>query len=98
MALILVIAGCSVYKSAVRKDFETQSSGRVSAAKITDCTLQDPLTAWMARQFPTAPAELLHSSENYEIWKQLHTDGSYTLRSYRTTATGVEVCSKEETL
>lgn len=95
---IVFLTGCSVYKSATRNNFESQSPSRVIAGQsLTKCSLQDAMTAWMLRQSPGAPAELLMAEDGVEIWRHHHGDGTTSLRSYRATATGIEVCAAPET-
>lgn len=99
------MTGCSVYKSAMRKDFENQvpnsklNSASVSdvSAKMSQCSTYDPLTAWMLRQFPTTPSQLVAADEGVEIWKQHHADGRTTLKSYSAKPAGVEVCTMDDT-
>lgn len=86
------LSACSVYKSAMRKDFESASEGRVKPAAVDGCEVLPIGTAWLQREFPREGTELLVSDSELEVWKLLESDGRVVIRSFRAVERGTESC------
>lgn len=86
------LTACSVYKSAMRKDFESASEGRVKPASVDGCEILPTGTAWLQREFPAVGTELLVSDNDLEVWKLTQEDGHVLIRSFRPVERGTESC------
>ncbi len=89
----LLLSGCSVYKSAQRKDFEKNSPNVITVSAQTYCQKMETLPAWIEREFPSEQQELLASEEDLEVWKTTSRNGQITARMFRPAGNGVESCS-----
>lgn len=95
LSLLLIafsISACSVYKSAMRKDFESASAGRVTPASVDGCEKLPTGTAWLQKEFPSTGTELLVADNDVEAWKITNADGTVTLRTFRSIDGGTESC------
>lgn len=81
----LLMSSCSVYRSAVRKDFENRAPGRLtaSATSLGECVELSPLAAWIERELPGGAFELLVAENDMEVWKRTLSDGEVEIRSFR---------------
>lgn len=89
-----LLGACSIYKSSVRRDFESQSLDRVSPSAIETCDTLSAAESWLQREFPPAETELLIASPQIEVWKSYDQDGRIVLRTLRPTEEGTQICSR----
>lgn len=97
LLLVLLCGGltaCSLYKSSVRKDFESQSLDRVTPAAFETCQTLSAAENWLQREFPPAETELLVASPQVEVWKSFDSEGRVILRTLRPTEEGTQSCER----
>jgi hypothetical protein len=98
---IICLNGCSVYKSPVRKDFETKAETNASPSTNSQqniktnpvCKKIGFLPAWIEREFPEGQAELLSVDADFEAWKIMLPHGKSLIRTYQALESGFEVCT-----
>lgn len=100
LTLVFLTAGCSIYKSAVRKEFESNSHGRVAVAATEKasgtehCRLLGPVQTWIESEFPGEEEELLHADDHSESWLARKADGRLRLKSFETSKDGTVACER----
>jgi hypothetical protein len=88
------LAACSIYKSAQRKDFESQSLDRVTQSMTQEhCEILSPARTWLEREFPEATTELLVTTPIFEAWKQV-TNQQILLITFKSMEQGTEYCQR----
>jgi hypothetical protein len=96
LVFVFAATGCSVYKSNMRKDFESNSEGRViPASTVGLCEKLNPVSAWLEKEFPEESGELLIAEPDMEIWKIRDESGRVHVRSFLATPDGTQTCLKE---
>lgn len=93
IALAFLLSSCSLYKSTVRKQFEDNSPDIVTKSWPGECAHIGPIQAWIDREFPVHPSELLVSDTDLDIWKWTLSDGRILLRADRPSESGLESCT-----
>lgn len=88
------LSACSIYKSAQRKDFESQSLDRVTQSATQErCEMLSPARTWLEREFPDATTELLIATPTFEAWKQI-ANQQILLATFKSTEQGTEYCQR----
>ena len=97
LSFLSLLSACSIYKSAVRKDFESESPNHVKKASFLGvCEKRGPIPAWIEREFPALPTEILVTEADLEIRQLASPDGRLILRSDRLLDDGsFESCKRE---
>jgi hypothetical protein len=88
------LAACSLYKSSVRKDFESQALPRVATSAFETCEILSAAENWLQREFPPSETELLVASPEVEVWKSFDAEGRVILRTLRPTEEGTQSCER----
>jgi hypothetical protein len=73
---ILFLSACSVYKSQGRKQFESDSNGKIQAYSLQSCQKQNSISAWFQSEFPNKNYEMLVMEQDLEVWTARNSDGS----------------------
>lgn len=96
--LIGNLTACSLYKSAQRKEFESQSLDRVTQNSFTEtanCEYISTTREWLEKEFPRAETELLIAQTHFEAWKQRTAQNRLRLLTFESTDQGVLFCRKD---
>ncbi|MBX3033470.1 MAG: hypothetical protein KF865_06040 [Bdellovibrionaceae bacterium] len=93
--ILAPLSGCSLYKSNVRRDFESQAPEYIKTTALGECQVLGALPAWLEREFSGGGAELLIADNDLEVWKKTRHDGRVILQSFRPAETGTESCRRE---
>ncbi len=96
LAASFLMSSCSVYRSAVRKDFENRAPGRLtaSAAGLGECSELGAFSAWIEREFPGGAFELLVAENDMEVWKRTLSDGQVEIRGFRSLTQHTLACQQ----
>lgn len=104
VVVTLLTSGCSIYRSNVRKEFESNSLGRVAAISIDrekaashekeNCRLLGPVQTWLENEFPGEEEELLHTGDDYEAWLSRRANGSLRLKTFESLDDRTLVCER----
>ena len=104
----LVTSGCSIYRSSVRKEFESNSLGRVAGVETLKsierektasheketCRVLGPVQSWLESEFPGEEEELLHSDTDHESWLAHRADGTLRLKTFEPLDDRTLVCER----
>ena len=83
----LVLAGCSLYSSAGRKQFEDKAPASIiQPVTLLGCRNLSPAEAWLKEEFPARQSELIEMNSDYEVW----------LRSFENAPWEVTVLTKHD--
>lgn len=96
LTALMGLSSCSVYRSAVRNEFENRAPNRLVAANKawSECETLHPLQAWWEKEFPGVSYELLLSRPQLEVWKRPHEGGVIEIRSFEAVGPqSIEACS-----
>ncbi|WP_413587286.1 hypothetical protein [Bdellovibrio sp. HCB274] len=100
---IVFLAGCSVYKSDGRNQFEAAAPAKISTAafdssspiyKLTGCRNQSFLETWFNDEFPRANYELVLMDNDLEIWRTTQS-GVVQVKAFQRAEKAVQSCSYE---
>lgn len=79
--LSLTLAGCTVYRSEGRKQFESEAPAKVQGAALLDpsetpfqlmgCKKETRLETWLNEEFPSTTYEMVVVEHDLEIWRTL---------------------------
>lgn len=97
----LLTSGCSIYRSSVRKEFESNSLGRVAAVSIDrsshdkeNCRWLGRVQTWLESEFPGEEEELLHTDADHESWLARRADGTLRLKTFESLDDRTLVCER----
>ncbi|WP_413578339.1 hypothetical protein ACLVWU_07345 [Bdellovibrio sp. HCB290] len=99
---IVFLAGCSVYKSDGRNQFEAAAPAKISTSaldtspvyKLTGCRNQSFLETWFNDEFPRTNYELVLMENDLEIWRTTHA-GVVQVKAFQRDEKTVQSCSYE---
>lgn len=93
---LISLSACSVYKSSVRREFESTSSGRVQLNSFWgSCHKVTRLQSWLQTEFPHQSGEILFSEADREAFLFANDEGLLTLQVDRhDEVQGDEVCTR----
>lgn len=94
LSFLFLSSSCSLYKSAVRKDFESNSSGKVRVSFLGECEKINSLKAWITRELASDRRELLISEPNLEVWLLESPTGEVEIRADFRQQDGHQICSR----
>ena len=68
---VVLLSGCTIYRSEGRKQFESEAPGKVAAAsfQLVSCKKEGKLETWFNEEFPSHTYELVLSETDLEIWR-----------------------------
>lgn len=71
---VMLLSGCTVYRSEGRKQFEAQAPNKVSTSstdsfELKGCKKEGRLETWFHEEFPAHTYELVLSEVDLEIWR-----------------------------
>lgn len=68
---VVLLSGCTIYRSEGRKQFESEAPGKVAAAsfQLISCKKEGKLETWFNEEFPSHTYELVLSENDLEIWR-----------------------------
>lgn len=75
--VMFLLAGCTVYKSEGRKQFESEAPAKInkssftkgSAFELISCKKETKLETWFNEEFPSANYEMVVLDSDLEIWR-----------------------------
>ncbi|MBC7370296.1 MAG: hypothetical protein H7326_01955 [Bdellovibrionaceae bacterium] len=71
----LLLASCSLYSSAGRKQFEDKApASLVQPVTLMGCRNLSSAEAWLKEEFPSSQSELVEMNNDYEVWLRSHED------------------------
>ncbi|WP_413581217.1 hypothetical protein [Bdellovibrio sp. HCB288] len=100
---IVFLAGCSVYKSDGRNQFEAAAPAKISTSaldssshiyKLTGCRNQSFIETWFNDEFPRANYELVLMDNDLEIWRTTQ-PGVIQVKAFQRDDKAVQSCSYE---
>ncbi|AHZ84130.1 hypothetical protein AB1A81_07205 [Bdellovibrio bacteriovorus] len=70
---VVLLSGCTIYRSEGRKQFESEAPDKVAAAsfQLISCKKEGKLETWFNEEFPSHTYELVISETDLEIWRTL---------------------------
>ncbi|WP_374035503.1 hypothetical protein ACES2I_07240 [Bdellovibrio bacteriovorus] len=68
---VILLSGCTIYRSEGRKQFESEAPGKVAGAsfQLVSCKKEGKLETWFNEEFPSHTYELVLSETDLEIWR-----------------------------
>lgn len=95
---VLLLSGCTVYRSDGRKQFESQAPGKVGASatafQLKSCKKEGRLETWFNEEFPSHNYELVIAENDLEIWRTHH-NGLVEVKAIQKTETATHSCIYE---
>ena len=74
----LLLASCSLYSSAGRKQFEDKApASLVQPVTLMGCRNLSSAEAWLKEEFPSSQSELVEMNNDYEVWLRSHEDAPW---------------------
>lgn len=71
----MLLASCSIYSSAGRKQFEQKAPDSIQAFSLQGCRKLSAAELWLREEFPSRSQELVELHPDYEVWGRTLEDG-----------------------
>lgn len=90
----LLLAGCTVYESGGRKQFESDASSnaKISSFELQSCRQESRIQTWFQQEFPAQDYELVLADDDLEIWKTTK-NSNVEIKALQKNETGELVCT-----
>jgi len=90
---MVILSGCSIYRSDGRKQFETAYGDKPATTfALMSCKTQGKLQSWFQEEFPLSNFELVISEPDLEIWKTTLSDHVEVRAFQRTDGGSTQAC------
>lgn len=91
---LLLFAGCTVYRSEGRNQFESEAPAKISTSsfELIECKKENRLGHWFRQEFPVKTHELISSSSDLEIWRT-NSEGSVEIKAFQASPEGLLSCT-----